>query len=127
MIKSLIVIFIGGGIGSCLRFMFSIWMNADSIKWIPTLAVNILGCLILGILLALNEKSQLQDNLYLMLAVGFCGGLTTFSTFSSELFFLVKQTEYVSAAVYFLLSCFVGLIAVAAGFMCTKYSLSGIN
>jgi len=127
MFKSLLFVFIGGGLGSCLRFLFSVWINSDSIKWIPTMAVNMIGCLLLGIFLALYDKNQLQDNFYLILAVGFCGGLTTFSTFSSELFFLLKQTEYINAIIYFLLSCVFGVIAVAIGYMCTKYSLSGIN
>lgn len=120
MLKSLLFVFIGGGLGSCLRFAFSLWMNADQIKWIPTLAVNLIGCLLLGCILALNDKSQLQESLFLLLAVGFCGGLTTFSTFSTELYFLIKQAAYTQAILYFLLSSILGIIAVMISYQVVK-------
>jgi CrcB protein len=120
MIKSLLFVFIGGGLGSCLRFAVSIWMNTDQIKWIPTLTVNVVGCLLLGSLLALNDKSQLSESVFLLLAIGFCGGLTTFSTFSAELYFLLKQDAYVQAAVYFLLSSILGITAILLSYQLVK-------
>ena len=120
MLKSLIFVFIGGGLGSCLRFAFSIWMNNETIKWIPTLTVNVIGCLLLGGFLALNDKSQLSESAFLLLAVGFCGGLTTFSTFSAELYFLLKQTAYLQALSYFLLSTILGITAVFVSYQWIK-------
>ncbi|KQC33924.1 CrcB protein [Nonlabens sp. YIK11] len=120
MLKSLLFVFIGGGLGSCLRFAFSIWLNSDSIKWIPTLTVNVLGCLILGSVLALNDKSQLSESAFLLLAVGFCGGLTTFSTFSAELYFLLKQMAYLQAALYFLASTLLGITAIMISYQWIK-------
>jgi CrcB protein len=120
MIKSLLFVFIGGGLGSCLRFAVSLWINTDEIKWIPTLAVNVVGCLLLGSLLALNDKSQLSESLFLLLAIGFCGGLTTFSTFSAELYFLLKQAAYVQATLYFFLSSILGITAVLLSYQMVK-------
>ncbi len=118
--KSLLFIFVGGGLGSALRFAFSIWINADQIKWIPTLTINVLGCLLLGSVIALNDKNHLQESIYLLMAVGFCGGLTTFSTFSAELFFLLKQTAYVQALVYFMLSSLLGIISILISYQLVK-------
>ncbi|WP_228547209.1 fluoride efflux transporter CrcB [Nonlabens antarcticus] len=120
MIKSLFFVFLGGGLGSCLRFLMSLWLNSDEIKWIPTIAVNIIGCLLLGSFLALNDKSQLSESTFLLLAVGFCGGLTTFSTFSAELYFLLKQAAYTQAVIYFLLSSILGITAVLLSYQFIK-------
>jgi CrcB protein len=120
MIRALLFVFIGGGLGSCLRFAVSFWMNTDEIKWIPTLTVNVVGCLLLGSLLALNDKSQLSESIFLLLAIGFCGGLTTFSTFSAELYFLIKQAAYVQAAFYFLLSSILGITAILLSYQMVK-------
>ncbi|BAO56636.1 CrcB protein [Nonlabens marinus S1-08] len=95
-------------------------MNTGQIKWIPTLAVNVLGCLLLGSVLALNDKSQLQESIFLLLAVGFCGGLTTFSTFSAELYFLLKQAAYLQAVTYFMLSSLLGITAVLISYQMVK-------
>ncbi|WP_041497143.1 fluoride efflux transporter CrcB [Nonlabens marinus] len=118
--KPLLFVFLGGGLGSALRFAVSLWMNTGQIKWIPTLAVNVLGCLLLGSVLALNDKSQLQESIFLLLAVGFCGGLTTFSTFSAELYFLLKQAAYLQAVTYFMLSSLLGITAVLISYQMVK-------
>lgn len=120
MVKSLLFVFIGGGLGSSLRFFVSLWLNNEGIKWVPTMTVNVVGCLLLGAVLALNDKSQLSESLFLLLAVGFCGGLTTFSTFSAELYFLIKQTAYLQAIYYFLLSSVLGITAVLLSYQIAR-------
>lgn len=120
MVKSLLFVFIGGGLGSSLRFFVSLWLNNEGIKWIPTMTVNVVGCLLLGAVLALNDKSQISESLFLLLAVGFCGGLTTFSTFSAELYFLLKQTAYLQAIYYFLLSSVLGITAVLLSYQIAR-------
>ncbi len=112
MFKGFLLVFLGGGFGSALRFGLGIWLNQDHLKWIPTLTVNVLGCILLGCLLAYNDKNQLTESLFLLMAVGFCGGLTTFSTFSAELFFLLKQAAYYQAIAYLLVSIILGISAV---------------
>ncbi len=120
MIKSLFFVFLGGGIGSALRFLFSFYINTGEIKWIPTLLVNVIGCLLLGGVLSIYDKGQLSQNLFLLTGVGLCGGLTTFSTFSAELFLLIKQGQYTSAAVYFMGSTILGIAAVILAYHSVK-------
>ncbi len=112
MIKSLFIVFLGGGLGSCLRYLFSFYINNNEIKWIPTLVVNLLGCLLLGAILAYYDRNNLSQNLYILLGVGLCGGLTTFSTLSAELFFLLRQQQYFNAAAYFIGSSALGIAAI---------------
>lgn len=117
--RTLLFVFIGGGLGSSLRFYISTIMNSNDLKWIPTLSVNIVGCLLLGGLLAAFHKEQLAHHWYILLGIGFCGGLTTFSTFSAELFLLIKNAAYSSAITYLLLSIVLGIIAAGLTYQLT--------
>ena len=114
--KALLLVFLGGGLGSSLRFYISTILNVNDLKWIPTLTVNLLGCLLLGGFLAAFQKEQLTYQWYVLLGIGFCGGLTTFSTFSVELFLLFKNASYVTALLYLLLSISLGIAAAALSF-----------
>lgn len=114
--KSFLLVFLGGGLGSCLRFYFSTIVNNNTIKWIPTLGVNILGCLLLGGFIAAFHKEQLSQHWQLFLGVGFCGGLTTFSTFSIEFFMLLKEETYQTALLYLGLSLVLGIIAASSSY-----------
>jgi CrcB protein len=122
--KTLLFVFLGGGLGSSLRFYISTIINHNELKWIPTLSVNILGCLLLGGFLAAFHKEQLAQHWYILLGVGFCGGLTTFSTFSAELFLLIKNASYTSAIMYLLLSIAIGIIAAGFGYYLINKNLS---
>lgn len=73
MIKQLLLVFVGGGLGCVLRFLFSVWINTDQIKWIPTIIANILGCFLLGLFLSLSHKNILDSHGYILLGIGFCG------------------------------------------------------
>jgi CrcB protein len=115
--KALLLVFLGGGLGSSLRFYFSLVENSTHLKWIPTISVNILGCLLLGGFLAAYQKEQLAHHWYILLGVGFCGGLTTFSTFSTELFLLLKNNAYYDAVVYLVLSVVLGIIAAGLSYL----------
>ena len=78
---NIFAIFLGGGLGSVLRYLANLYIP------MPTLFVNILGSFIIGFLyVILVDKVEISNQLKLALTVGFCGGLTTFSTFSLELF-----------------------------------------
>ncbi|AGC77774.1 camphor resistance protein CrcB [Nonlabens dokdonensis] len=114
--KALLLVFLGGGLGSSLRFYISTILNVNELKWIPTLTVNLLGCLLLGGFLAAFQKEELTYQWYVLLGIGFCGGLTTFSTFSVELFLLLKNASYVTALLYLLLSISLGIAAAALSF-----------
>ena len=120
MIKNLIFIFIGGGLGSALRFAFSVLVNEDQIKWIPTLMVNLIGCTLLGLFFGLNEKESFSNIWYLLLATGFCGGLTTFSTFSLEAFQLFKAHQITQGVIYIVVSIVAGILCSVLGYFLSR-------
>lgn len=120
---NVLAIFIGGGLGSITRYYISILMKNYSMYFpFATLGVNIIGSMILGFAAALFWKdASLHHTLKLAITVGFCGGLTTFSTFSWETFDLIKNGEYLLAFIYAIISVLVCLLAVSLGAFLTKY------
>jgi CrcB protein len=99
MFKQLILIFLGGGTGSVLRALVARWMAPFSFPF-GTLLVNVLGCFLIGFLYALFGRQLLSDQSRLVLAVGFCGGFTTFSTFSNESLHLLRSGQGLVFAAY---------------------------
>lgn len=116
--QNIIAVFIGGGMGAMLRYLTGVCaLRYLSVNLpVATFAVNILGCFILGFLYALFiDKPEINTPLKLALTAGFCGGLTTFSTFSLELFEMLKNAQLMQLSVYLLLSIILGLTAVWIG------------
>ena len=116
--QNILVVFIGGGTGAVLRYLAGVWavkvLNVN--LPVSTFVVNIAGCFILGFLFALFvSKPEVNPALKLALTAGFCGGLTTFSTFSLELFEMLKNAQYMQVLVYLVSSLAVGLLAVWIG------------
>ncbi|WP_179467084.1 fluoride efflux transporter CrcB [Chryseobacterium sp. H1D6B] len=114
--KNLIFIFIGGGAGSIARYLVSnftqkLW-NISSFP-MGTFLVNILGCLLIGFLTSYFMK--VDNYLKYLLITGFCGGFTTFSTFSVENYSLWQQQQYGTLFLYMILSIVLGLTAVVLG------------
>ena len=77
----------------------------------PTLAVNVVGCFLIGLFYVHGERLGLSDEVRLLLTTGFCGGLTTFSTFSFETVTLVHHGYFGTAVAYVCLSLLIGLMA----------------
>jgi CrcB protein len=115
--KEIAIVFIGGGFGSVLRFgVGKLFISSMSKFPMATFLVNIIGCFLIGLLLAYFSKSE--NSFYkLLLVTGFCGGFTTFSTFSNETILLLKNNQITLALVYIISSLLLGLIATFIGYL----------
>lgn len=124
MVRSILLVGFGGFIGSAARYMISRYFQENIASVFPwsTFTVNIIGSLIIGIIFGLSEKGDLLNpEIRLFLAVGICGGFTTFSTFSNDAFILMRNQEWIRFVLYSSLSFFLGLIAVYGGRVLTKF------
>jgi len=123
MIKQIALVALGGSVGSVLRYLASLWIVKRFPYTFPlgTFIVNITGCFIIGFLLGFSIFQDIRNNeLKLLLVVGFCGGYTTFSTFSSESLHLLESGNYWTLASYIAGSIVLGLTAVWSGNMLAK-------
>ena len=123
MIKTLLLIGTGGFIGSISRYLTSHYMqyNFPSAFPIGTFIVNITGCFIIGLIYGASERSSLITTEWKMfLAVGFCGGFTTFSAFANENLALLRDGEFFHFIIYTGLSIILGLTATFTGVLLTK-------
>lgn len=124
MLKSILMVGLGGFIGSVARFLIARYFqfNVSSVFPWSTFIVNIVGCLLIGIIYGLSEKGNVwSPDVRLFLTVGICGGFTTFSTFSYDSFLLIQEHDWFRFALYTSLSIFIGLMAVYAGRFIIKF------
>jgi CrcB protein len=112
----LLVVAAGGAVGSVARYGTGVWLApvSGSFPW-ATLLVNVAGALLIGWLARVFSAAEANHVLRLALTAGFCGGFTTFSTFSAETVQLVQQGRLKSAALYVGLSLVLGLTATMVG------------
>ena len=113
----LFLIALGGAVGSLLRYIVGGMVQRTSASGFPvgTLFVNIAGCLLIGIFVRFLLNMQTSAELRALLVVGFCGGFTTFSTFSFETVGLIEGGEYARAATYIVGSVVLCILATFAG------------
>ncbi len=111
MFKALMLVGIGGFFGSIARYGVKLLTD----KYMPanfpygTFIVNIVGCFIIGILFGMAARNQAGSSTWLVLATGFCGAFTTFSTFALENNMLLADKQSSTAVIYTLLSLVLGL------------------
>jgi CrcB protein len=117
--KLMLLIGAGSFLGGIFRYGLSRFIQEKMMTGFPwgTFCVNIIGCLIIGIVYALFEKNQLSVSARLFWATGICGGFTTFSAFSVETFTLMKNGQTFMAIGYIAGSICLGLLATVLGFV----------
>lgn len=123
MFKYVLLIGTGGFIGSVLRFYVSKLIQRIFLSSFPygTFTVNVIGCLFIGIVFGIAEKGTwLTPEWRMFLTVGLCGGFTTFSTFSSENFQLLRDGQLLHVLLYTSLSILLGFLAVYLGYVISK-------
>lgn len=125
-IKPFLYVGAGGFLGSMARYALHLLISSKTILTFPwgTFSVNIIGCLLIGLLVGLETRSQLiSDPLKWFIVTGFCGGFTTFSTYSIESLGLLYQHHYGSFFGYTAGSVVLGLLATFLGFSLVRWML----
>lgn len=123
MIKSLLIVGLGSFCGGALRYYISTLMKSACGQGFPwgTLSVNLVGCLLIGLLLGIFSRCGVQSNSWsLLLTVGLCGGFTTFSTFANESLQMLQSGNTLNLIIYILASVIVGIALVALGYWLVK-------
>jgi CrcB protein len=122
MIKSFLLVGLGGGLGSILRYAASLLYKNNTTNFpYSTLFVNAIGCLLIGLLVGYLERQQVVSNeLKLLFITGFCGGFTTFSAFSSETIFLLQNNQISTAILYVFISLCSGFLLTFLGIISFK-------
>ncbi|HXF43034.1 MAG TPA: fluoride efflux transporter CrcB [Pyrinomonadaceae bacterium] len=118
MVRSILIVGLGGFLGSIVRYLAALLFSHLNITYFPfaTLSVNIVGCLLIGILFGLGERGQLlSPEMRIFLTTGFCGGLTTFSTFSYENIQLLQDGQFFYFGMNLVFSIVLGLAATYLG------------
>ncbi len=118
MLRNFLFVGLGGSVGCMARYGASLLVN----KWwqqqfpLATFLINITGCFLIGILYGLGQRQDWwRDAMWLLLASGFCGGFTTFSTFALEGNLLLAGKFNLLVIVYTVASVFAGLVLCRAG------------
>ncbi|MEY3059851.1 MAG: fluoride efflux transporter CrcB [Bacteroidota bacterium] len=121
-VKHIAFVVLGSATGGTLRYMMSLYFVAKGLNKFPlaTLSINLLGCLFIGIIYAISEKSTIGENIKLLLATGFCGGFTTFSAFAMENLQLIKLGATTTAITYIALSVVLGILLAFLGYILFK-------
>ena len=121
--KSFLLVFLGGGIGSSCRFLISNILNYNfkSFHYLGTFSVNMIGCILIGIVMGfLQKENNFNQNYLLLFSSGFCGGFTTFSAFANENLNLIKSGNFSVFFLYVISSVIFGIAAAYLGYLIVK-------
>lgn len=122
MYRFLIYVIVGSCLGGAARYLTQEFVQKNYPSFIPlgTLTVNVVGSFIIGIIYVLAERSKISPEVRILIATGFCGGFTTFSSFAFENIKLLQDGEFFNTALYVVLSLVIGFVAVYLGILFTK-------
>jgi len=123
LLKQMALVAIGGGAGSVLRFLAQKWISLGPLPKFPigTMTVNVMGCLLIGLLFGWFSKNPATTpDWKLFLMTGLCGGFTTFSAFTLESMVLLESSRWTSFLLYVSGSVILGILATGAGYWFTK-------
>lgn len=122
--KQLLIVFIGGGLGTVMRFLIGKLLpySGKGFPW-STFCANLIGCLLIGLLTGyfLRNSGENQSSMVLFATIGFCGGFTTFSSFAHENLSFIRSGDYSMLLVYSLISFSAGIVMVYLGILTDKY------
>jgi CrcB protein len=122
--KNILLVGLGGGVGSILRYVCQKWFAENLSQSFPwgTFFVNLVGCFLIGIIYAISEKTTLfTPQVRFLLIAGLCGGFTTFSTFAFENMDLLRSGDVMYFSLYTVGSVVLGIAAVFAGVALIKF------
>jgi CrcB protein len=124
MLKNLLIVGLGGSIGSIARYLCQKYFQQHYPHPFPfgTFTVNILGCFLIGVFYALSEKGNLIGPEWrIFLTTGICGGFTTFSSFAYENVTLLRAADFLYAGLYVAGSIILGIMATFCGIVLLKW------
>mgnify|MGYP001461973440 FL=1 len=119
LIKTSLLIAGGGFIGTLLRFLTTQFLNKYTVISFPigTVVVNLIGCLLIGILAGFfSERLTSDSNLFLFLTIGCLGGFTTFSAFAIESQVFIQNGEFLKLAAYISIQVLIGIVLAVLGY-----------
>ena len=121
-LKSLVLVFFGGGIGSSIRFLLSKYSIKNFISFpVGTSVSNLVGCFIIGLLIAYYDRNDIvKKDIFIFISIGFCGGLTTFSTFMLDIYNMYKCENLQYMLAYFSINFILGFFFIFFGFLIFK-------
>ncbi|MBN1298059.1 MAG: fluoride efflux transporter CrcB [Actinobacteria bacterium] len=125
MVLKFLYVFIGGGLGALLRYLLSSIIQKQSSSLFPygTLAVNLIGALLIGFLWEFFSGITVSTNMKILIFTGILGGLTTFSTFSLETFNLLSEKQYITALINVVAGNVFCIVLVFAGSIIARFLL----
>ncbi|MEP7021051.1 MAG: fluoride efflux transporter CrcB [Pseudonocardiales bacterium] len=114
---TVLLVFLGGALGAPLRYLTDRWVQAHHVLRFPlgTLVVNLVGCFVAGVIAGGVAQAGWSSDVQTLLGTGFCGGLTTYSTFSVETIELLQGRLTIRAGSYVAVSLGIGIGLAALG------------